>query len=209
MNLASIKAYCKNPKNRSTVNVGLFIVLIISFHYLYLGWQAIGYWPIGRWVEMLMVWSVDMVYNQACWVLDHLFHVDITTINSSRTIAAINSNGDFSKVVIAPDCASLKQWMHWLFLMLLFPGPWKHKAWYIPAGLVIIEWTNVVRICGVLMMQVWWPNIHIHLFGNDINTFQLAHDYVFKLFFYLIIFLMWVLWVEKFYNPSLKAKQHE
>ena len=209
MNLASIKAYCKNPKNRSTVNVGLFIVLIISFHYLYLGWQAIGYWPIGRWVEMLMVWSVDMVYNQACWVLDHLFHVDITTINSSRTIAAINSNGDFSKVIIAPDCASLKQWMHWLFLMLLFPGPWKHKTWYIPAGLVIIEWTNVVRICGVLMMQVWWPNIHIHLFGNDINTFQLAHDYVFKLFFYLIIFLMWVLWVEKFYNPSLKAKQHE
>ena len=80
---------------------------------------------------------------------------------------------------------------------------------HIPAGLVIIEWTNVVRICGVLLMQVFWPNIHIHLFGNDINTFHLAHDYVFKLFFYLIIFLMWVLWVEKFYNPSLKAKQHE
>ena len=93
--------------------------------------------------------------------------------------------------------------------MLIFPGPWKHKAWYIPAGLVIIEWTNVVRICGVLLMQVWWPNIHIHLFGNDINTFRLAHDYIFKVFFYLIIFLMWVLWVEKFYNPSLKAKQNE
>ena len=45
--------------------------------------------------------------------------------------------------------------------------------------------------------------------GHDINTFHLAHDYVFKVFFYLIIFLMWVLWVEKFYNPSLKAKQHE
>ena len=209
MNLKSIKAYCKNPKNRSTVNVGLFVVLIISFHYLYLGWQALGYWPVGRWVEMLMVWSVDLVYSQACWVLDHLLQVDITTIDSSRTIAAINNNGNFSKVIIAPECASLKQWMHWLFLMLLFPGPWKHKAWYIPAGLVIIEWTNVIRICGVLMMQVWWPNIHIHLFGNDINTFQLAHDYVFKLFFYLIIFLMWVLWVEKFYNPSLKAKQHE
>ena len=28
-------------------------------------------------------------------------------------------------------------------------------------------------------------------------------------FFYLVVFLMWVLWVEKFYNPSLKAKQHE
>ena len=209
MNLKDIKAYCKNPKNRSTVNVGLFVLLIISFHFIYLGWQAVGYWPVGKWVDMLMLWSVDMVYNQSCWVLDHVFHVDLTTISSNRLIAAVNSDGGFARVIIATECASLKQWMHWLFLMLLFPGPWKHKLWYIPAGLVVIEWTNVVRICGILLMQIAWPNIHIHLFGNDINTFHLAHDYIFKLFFYLVIFLMWMLWVEKFYNPSLKAKQHE
>jgi len=56
------------------------------------------------------------------------------------------------------------------------------------------------------MMQVFWPNINIHLFGNDINTFHLAHDYIFKVFFYLIIFLMWMLWVEKFYNKTTNAK---
>ena len=67
-----------------------------------------------------------------------------------------------------------------------------------PAGLVIIEWTNVVRICGILLMEMWWPNIHIRLMGNDINTFHLAHDYIFKAFFYLVIFLMWTLWVERF-----------
>lgn len=209
MSLESIKAYCKNPKNRSTVNVGLFIILIISFHYLYLGWQALDYWPVGKLVYNLMLWSVDLVYSQSCWVLDHIFRIDITTFSGTRLITAIDSKGGLARVVIAPECASLKQWMHWLFLMILFPGPWKHKLWYIPAGLVIIEWTNVVRICGILLMQIAWPDIHIHLFGNDINTFHLAHDYIFKLFFYLIIFLMWMLWVEKFYNPSLKSKQHE
>ena len=209
MSIDSIKAYCKNPKNRSTVNVGLFIILIISFHYLYLGWQALDYWPVGKLVYNLMLWSVDLVYSQSCWVLDHIFRIDITTFSGTRLITAIDSKGGLARVVIAPECASLKQWMHWLFLMILFPGPWKHKLWYIPAGLVIIEWTNVVRICGILLMQIAWPDIHIHLFGNDINTFHLAHDYIFKLFFYLIIFLMWMLWVEKFYNPSLKTKQHE
>lgn len=209
MSLESIKAYCKNPKNRSTVNVGLFIILIISFHYLYLGWQALDYWPVGKLVNKLMLWSVDLVYSQSCWVLDHVFRIDITTFSGTRLITAIDSKGGLARVVIAPECASLKQWMHWLFLMILFPGPWKHKLWYIPAGLVIIEWTNVVRICGILLMQITWPDIHIHLFGNDINTFHLAHDYIFKLFFYLIIFLMWMLWVEKIYNPSLKSKQHE
>ena len=192
------KAYCKDPKNLSTVNVGLFIVLIISFHFLYLGWQALGYWPIGQLVQKLMVWSVNMVFNQSCQVLDRILHVNILTISADRLIATINNEGGWARVVIAPECASLKQWLHWIFLMVLFPGPWKHKLWYIPAGLVIIEWTNVVRICGVLLMQVPFP-----------NSFHIAHDIIFKVFFYLVIFLMWMLWVEKFYNPTIKDKQHE
>ncbi len=198
MNLKDIKSYCKDPKNRNTVNVGLFIVLIISFHFIYLGWQSLDYWPVEKWVNQLMVWSVNMLYSQACWVLDHVFHIDLTTITSARLLATTNSEGGWARVVIAPECASLKQWMHWIFLMVLFPGPWKHKLWYIPIGLVIIEWTNVIRICGILMMQIPWP-----------NSFHIAHDYIFKVFFYFVIFLMWVLWVEKFYNPTLKAKQHE
>ncbi len=200
MDLKDIKAYCKDPKNQSTVNVGLFILLIISFHFLYLGWQALGYWPVGRLVYSLMLCSVDLAYSQCCWVLDHIFHIDITTVSQQRLIATPNKDGGWARVVIATECASLKQWMHWIFLMVLFPGPWKHKLWYIPAGLVIIEWTNVVRICGVLMMQIPWP-----------NSFHLAHDYIFKFFFYFVIFLMWVLWVEKFYNPTLiiKTKQNE
>ena len=198
MNIQDIKAYCKDPKNQSTVNVGLFILLIISFHFLYLGWQALGYWPVGKWVDQLMLWSVNLAYNQSCWMLDHVFNIDLTTIPADRLIATPNSEGGWARVIVAPECASLKQWMHWIFLMVLFPGPWKHKLWYIPAGLVIIEWTNVVRICGILMMQIPWP-----------NSFHIAHDYIFKVFFYLVIFLMWVLWVEKFYNPSIKVKQHE
>lgn len=193
----TLKNYIKDPKNRSTVDVGLFIILILSFHFLYLGWQALEYWPIKGAIEKLSIWSVDLLFSQCCWVLDHVFGIDLTTISSTRVIAALNKDGGFSLVTIAPECASLKQWLHWLFLMLLFPGPWKHKAWFIPAGLVIIEWTNVVRVCGILMMQMQWPGP---------NTFHIAHDYVFKVFFYLVIFLMWMLWVEKFKNKKKPIK---
>ena len=109
MNLEKFKAYYKDPKNRNTVNVGLFILLIISFHFLYLGWQALGYWPVGKLVYRLMVWSVKMVYSQACWVLDHVFCIDITTITPKRHIAAIDRDGGWAHVIIAPECASLKQ----------------------------------------------------------------------------------------------------
>ena len=190
---ASIKDYLNNPKNKSTVDVGLFVLLILGFHVIYLGWQALEYWPIKGVIDKLSLWSVNRVFRESCWVLQHVFGIDITTVTEQRLIAAICKNGTFVTVTIAPECASLKQWFHWLFLMLLFPGPWKHKAWYIPAGLVIIEWTNVVRICGILLAQIWFPGP---------NTFHIAHDYVFKIFFYLVIFLMWVLWVEKFKNKQ-------
>ena len=202
MKIEDIKNYCKDPKNQSTVNVGLFILLIISFHYLYLGWQALDYWPVKSTVDALMVWSVDLLYGQCCHVLDHVFHFDITTISAERLITMLNKEGGWSRVIIAPECASLKQWLHWLFLMILFPGPWKHKLWYIPAGLVVIEWTNIIRVCGILLMQVQWPNIHLRFGGQVIDTFHLAHDYVFKLFFYLVIFLMWMLWVELFKDKT-------
>ena len=191
----SLREYLKDPKNQSTVDVGLFIILILSFHFLFLGWQALEFWPFKVPVDRLSIWSVNRVFHESCWVLQHIFGIDLTTVTESRAIVALSKEGGFVHVVIAPECASLKQWFHWLFLMLLFPGPWKHKAWYIPAGLVIIEWTNVVRICGILLMQIQWP-------GH--NTFHIAHDYIFKVFFYLVIFLMWVLWVEKFKNSKIQ-----
>lgn len=198
MRINNIKAYCENPRNQSTVNVGLFILLITSFHFLYLGWQALDYWPMKRQIDALMVWSVNLVYGQCCWVLDHVFRLDITTVSEQRLIATPNNEGGWARIIVAPECASLKQWLHWVFLMVLFPGPWRHKLWFIPSGLVVIEWTNVVRICGVLMMQIPWP-----------NSFHLAHDYIFKVFFYFIIFLMWALWVEKFKEKQSKTKQND
>ena len=198
MSIENIKAYYKDPKNQSVVDVGLFIVLILSFHFLYLGWQALGYWPIKGTIDKLMLWAVDMAYSQSCWLLENVFHLDLTTMSDIRLIATPNNEGGWARVIIAPECASLKQWLHWLFLMLLFPGPWKHKLWYIPAGLVIVEWTNVVRICGVLMMQIPWP-----------NSFHIAHDYIFKVFFYLIIFLMWVIWVECFKNKTKESHSQQ
>lgn len=192
----TVKRYCRDPKNASIVDVACFIVLILVSHYLFLGWQALGYWPISKTIENLSVWAVNLVYGQSCWVLENVFHIDITTVREMRIIATPDNEGGWVKVIIAPECASLKQWCHWLFLMLLFPGPWRHKAWFIPAGLVVIEWTNVVRICGVFLMQIPWP-----------KSFHIAHDYIFKAFFYFIIFLMWVLWVECFVHPKKKKKK--
>lgn len=189
-----IKELYKDPKYTSTIDVGMFIALIFSFHFLYLGWQATGYFPIGNLIDRLFDSASTLLFNQSCWVLEHIFNINITTHN--HIIGVINSNDAYSFINVAPECTSLKQWMHWLFLMLIFPGPWKHKAWYIPLGLVIIEFINVIRVVGITLFMIPFP-----------DKFDFFHDYFFKTLFYFFIFIMWVIWVEKFLHKKEKIKK--
>ena len=192
--IKKLKELYKDKKYTSTIDVALFILLIFSFHFLYLGWQSISYFPIEGMVNRLFDSASALLFNQSCWVLEHIFNVDIITHN--HTIGVMNCNDTYSLINVAPECTSLKQWMHWLFLMILFPGPWKHKLWYIPAGLVVIEWVNVVRVVGITLCMIPFP-----------DRFAFFHDYFFKTLFYFFIFIMWVVWVEKFLHRKEKIKQ--
>ena len=185
-----IKTLYNDKRYQSYFDVGLFFVLIFSFHILYTFWNhQMDYWPIKGAVYRLFEWASALLFDQSTWVLEHIFRMDFVT--QDRTIWFLNNENTYSAVTVAPECTSLKQWMHWLFLMILFPGPWKHKAWYIPLGLVIIEFTNVVRIVGICLFLRPFP-----------HDFALAHDGIFKVMFYVVIFLMWMLWVERFLHPT-------
>lgn len=200
--ISDVKKLRENPKYGSFYDVGLFILLIFSFHFIYLGWQAIDFWPVRPYVDDLFQYASSLLFDQSCNILENVLGIDIITID--RSIGIMNNEGRYSFVTVAPECTSLKQWLHWLFLMLLFPGPWKHKLWYIPLGLVIIEWVNVVRITGILLLMRPFP-----------NSFSFSHDYLFKTLFYFVIFLMWVLWTELFLhkknkrNDKTKSNCHE
>ena len=194
LNIKNIKELYKDKKYTSTIDVALFIILIFSFHFIYLGWQALDFFPIAGLIAKLFDEASTLLFNQSCWVLEHIFNVDIVTHN--HIIGVINKNDTYSLISVAPECTSLKQWLHWLFLMLIFPGPWKHKLWYIPLGLVIIEFINVVRVVGITLCMIPFP-----------NHFDFFHDYFFKVLFYFFIFIMWVIWVEKFLHKKEKIKQ--
>ena len=189
INKEKIKALYADKRYQSLFDVGLFFVLIFSFHFLYDFWNyTLDYWPLRGAVDKLFAWASSLLFDQSTWVLDNIIGMDFDT--NGKTIIFLNNEGFASGVTVAPECTSLKQWMCWLYVMLIFPGPWKHKAWYIPAGLVIIEFINVVRIVGICLFLRPFP-----------HDFALAHDVIFKIVFYVVIFLMWMLWVERFLHP--------
>jgi len=72
---------------------------------------------------------------------------------------------------------------------MLFPGPWKKKLWFIPLGIAIIHLTNVLRIVGLAIVMNNWP-----------WHFNFSHDLIFRPIFYVVIFALWLIWVERVHS---------
>ena len=90
-------------------------------------------------------------------------------------------------------CTAIKQSYIFICIIAFYRGSWKQKLWYIPAGLAVIYLFNMFRISAISVITKFHP-----------EWFYFVHQVFFKLLFYFVIFLMWVLWEEKFVRKKVK-----
>jgi len=171
-------------------DIVLFAVLILGFHFFFRYWaNHLHFVPFQDIIGATYEFMVKALIRHSVWALTHLTNLDFSV--HGRVIIVKNGH-----LLMHPSCSSLKQSMEWIVLMTVFPGPWKHKIWFIPMGLVIVHIINVFRIVGLAATMIYLPQ-HWHF----------AHSYIFRPFFYVVMFGLWVWWVEKYRNPSREIKK--
>lgn len=108
-------------------------------------------------------------------------------------IGIVGSNG----VTIGASCDGVVLYALFIFFIIAFPGPLKHKAWFIPLGALSVFYLNVLRIVALAIIM-------------DVNESWLAfnHDYTFTIIVYAYVFLLWMIWVQKF-SPFAKKRVQE
>lgn len=166
------------------INVALFAILIFSFHYFF-RWWAYGenkYWPIEGIVTPIYEFLTNLLYENSVWALKHLTNYSFTNNDEFRVIYLAEGG-----VAVNYGCSGFKQFLQWIVLLTFFPGPWKHKLWFIPAGLVVIHLVNIFRIDSLVIILDYFP-----------QYWKFTHDWLLRPFFYVVMFGMWVIWVEKF-----------
>ena len=195
--ITSIKTVINKYHLYAFKDVAIFMLILLFFHFL---WRFF----IGD------ILKVDFIQNSARllakevffasqWVLEAL-NVNVTTFEEltiggglRRNVIYYAENNGY--VYVNLSCSGLKQFYQWVILMLLYPGPWKHKIWYIPVGLVIIHLVNIFRIVSMVFVTI-----------NILQHWDFTHDYILRPFFYVVMFGMWVLWNERFYNKSQDSR---
>ncbi len=174
------------------VDVFIFIVITYGFHVLY--WEY-NYEISGfALFKDITSWLDASVYIASSWIDSHILGMDIVLY--SKNIIHFNSNNGV--IIIEESCSGFKQMCQVLVLFLLFPGPWKYKLWYIPMGLVSMFLINIVRIVCLSIVIIHWP-----------HQWDFIHMWVLRPFYYLVIFILWVVWVEKFGGIQMYFKERQ
>ena len=182
---SQFKEFVKKRKLEPMVDVAIFIIITLVIHFSYRAWAAHAYFPIPDVMNAMHDYLAEKVFTQSAWFIQHVLGMEITTVD--RTMYWANEG----YIGINYGCSGLKQILQFALLMMVFPGPWIRKLWYIPLGMFIVHLTNLFRIIGLAEILVILP-----------DYWKFSHDYIFRPIFYVVIFSLWVYWVEKLKNKA-------
>ena len=120
-------------------------------------------------------------------------------------VYAIGINGSGS-VFMGISCIGITLMGGFVALMVSFPGKLKHKLWFIPCGLIIIQLLNVLRM-STLAVLIHKGFKHTFKDYNFLGILKFNHHDLFNFFIYIVIFGMFVLYVNKFAVKKYQEKE--
>jgi exosortase family protein XrtF len=157
----------KSPIARFILSaLGIFILWYVVYE-LWLLPQG----DLDRWVAQNIV-SVSAGIVQ-------LFGYEVWSFN--RVVGIMGNGG----VELVDGCTGISAIGLFLGFVLAYPGNWRHRISFSVFGIAVIYLVNIIRVVTLIITQKELPSI-----------FDFTHDYSTTLIFYLVIFFLWVLWVN-------------
>jgi len=127
-------------------------------------------------------------------LITEVFGFEVVTYGKSIRIV---DNFQSAAIFLDRGCMGRNVMLGYAALIAVFPGKFVHKLWFIPMGLVVITLVNMLRISGLAITAYCCPQY------SDIN-----HYVVFQIAAYVVIFVLWIIWFNKFSPFVAKNKKN-
>ena len=166
-------------------DLAIFILVILVFSILGLLWRNLfsykifGYevfFPVVNFLGRLLLVISDFLLN-------HIFSIH-SYIDPKTSLWVLPGNRSLE---LLRGCTGLKEMILFVFIIIFSRGSWKKKLVFIPSGLVILQFVNVIRVVSFGLSLALYP-----------GTFHFIHHYLFNLVFFAVLFFLWILWIERF-----------
>ncbi len=188
--VAVLKEFVEKNRLKPMVDVVWFAVLLFGFHFLWKYWE--NSWDFRLFTDQSIFIPVfdfltKLVFNVSDYFVSFFLGSHYKIIGHTWHF----ENGGYVEIV--NGCSGLKASFQYIVIILFFSGPFKHKLWYIPMGLILLFIGNIIRITGLTLVVFYYSSYYLF-----------THNYIFRPFFYGIIFILWVIWVEYFRDGKIK-----
>jgi len=98
---------------------------------------------------------------------------------------------------VVEGCNAVSVMILFAAFVTAFSSTFKRTFLFIIAGLAVIYFLNIVRVALLSLGYYYYPEYR-----------GLLHDIVFPLFIYGVVFLLWILWVQKFSGNAKHTKDN-
>jgi exosortase family protein XrtF len=166
-----------------------FVILAIALYIIWFLSYDFVIAPDGR----TDAWLNKVVADHSAILLNLIGYSSDTAPGIKQTILRIN---ECSMVGVGNPCNGLELFVLFAGFIICFPGPVNKKLFFIPAGILIIHFVNVIRSAALALIQ----------FKNPENL-EFNHHYTFTILVYAIIFGLWMIWVNR-YSGLVKNKRN-
>jgi exosortase family protein XrtF len=157
-----------------TSNIAIFLYKVLGIYILWYLIYDLWLLPAG-WLD---AWVCKNVAGIAYHILE-LF--GYSAFLKGRHVGVIGTSG----VVMVNGCSGISAIGLFAGFVAAYPGRWILRILFIPVGIGIIYLINIIRITGLGITLVHWPSL-----------FNFMHDYSSTALFYLVIFALWMIWVN-------------
>lgn len=168
------------------------ISIVIAFILIYV------FYSILRKYEIIDTWYINILNKFATLLLigskfiTELFGFEVVTYGKTiKIIDGFKASG----IYLDRGCMGRNVMLGYAALIAVFPGKLVHKLWYIPMGLSVITFVNMLRISGLAITAYCCPQY------SDVN-----HYVVFKIVAWIVIFILWLIWFNRFSPFANKRK---
>lgn len=167
-----------------TISVSLYLIWYIFYEF---------YLKPGLWFDDQVI---NLLVRTAEFQL-RIFGLELTDYTLAdgpiRThIGLLGSKG----VTIGAPCDGLVLYALFVCFIVAYPGPWRHKAWFLPLGVFFTFLFNTWRIIALALIVSC---------REDWLSFN--HDYTFTILVYAFVFAWWYVWVNRFaHQGAAKTK---
>lgn len=187
---AKLISLWNHPHLRYVFYFALFAIITISFHYLW--WHVLGFFRATDLYLTISGAMAENVFKVSAWININVLGLNMNTDDATNTLLFPG----IGFIIVVEACSGFKQFYQIFFLFLLFPGPWRHKLWYIPVCIAIMYVVNMMRIV-ILSLVLIHASPH----------WDFAHMWILRPFFYVVIFVQWLIWLEYYYmTPARQLK---